>query len=165
MEYTTTRSTLAHLPDEIRRALDVKIEQGMLAVPLDSPAFLTRAANPAKASRWRRPGPASSSIERLTALVIGPHDALIAIAAGEGSPDVLHARLEDLEIRQLDDVIGGQLQRKLSASLPDGIDIQGFPVSAEGGTGRGSYFLATGLPDGSLVRAALEDAIRTAKRP
>jgi hypothetical protein len=43
------------------------------------------------------------------------------------------------------------------------VTVAGFPVSGYGASGRGTFFVGLGEPDGSTARAALEDAIRTAK--
>jgi hypothetical protein len=45
----------------------------------------------------------------------------------------------------------------------DGVTITGFPVSVDGGTGRGSFFVGLGPPDADDARAALTEAIRAAK--
>ena len=64
----------------------------------------------------------------------------------------LVARLDDVHTEDLPG-IGDQ-----------GVSINGFPVSAAGGgTGRGSFFVGLGPPEGEAAHAALESAIRAAK--
>jgi hypothetical protein len=45
----------------------------------------------------------------------------------------------------------------------DGVSVTGFPTSVGGTTGRASFFVGLGPPDGGDARVALEDAVRRAK--
>jgi hypothetical protein len=69
---------------------------------------------------------------------------------------VLAARLEDVEV-------GSHLDRLAAAQGNRGVTITGFPVTAEGATSRGSFFVGLGAPDGQRAHAALDATVRQAK--
>lgn len=142
-EHTTTETTFERLPAELRAALQERIESALLTVPADARAFLTKRANP----------------ENEVAFVIGPSDLLVATPGERGGPAVLLARLEDLELGSLTAVLRA---RGMDVPEADGVDVTGFQVSGPDG-GRGTYHIGLGPPAGEAARAALEQAIRTAR--
>jgi hypothetical protein len=89
-------------------------------------------------------------------LVLGAKDVLVATFGERAGTVVLAARLEDVEI--------GSTADRLAAEIgEDGVTVTGFPTTVEGTSGRGSFFVGLGLPDGREARAALEDAVPSAK--
>ena len=86
--------------------------------------------------------------------MLGERDVLVCTHGEKRATAVLAARLEDVDTRSLGEH---------SALADDGVSVNGFPVSGDGTTGRGSFYFGLGAPDGDAARAALEDAIRRAK--
>jgi hypothetical protein len=159
-ERSTTSSTLAGLPEPIRSSLLAHVESALLTVAGDAPAFLTQSRRLKKPGLLSRlTGTADKDEEHLTALVLAPKDVLVGIHGDRRGTSVLAARLEDVDTSSLAERVAA-----LGAKLDDdGVTITGFPVSVEGGTGRGSFFVGLGPPDGERARAALDDAVRAAK--
>jgi hypothetical protein len=93
------------------------------------------------------------------AFVIGPSDLLVATHGERPGTAVLVARLEDLELGSLTATLRA---RGIDVPEADGVDVTGFPVSGPDG-GPGSYHVGLGPPAGEAARAALEQAIRTAR--
>jgi hypothetical protein len=88
--------------------------------------------------------------------VLGARDVFVATQGEERGTVVLAARLEDVEV--------GSTADRLAAERGDeGVTVTGFPVSVEGTSGRGSFFVGLGAPDGERALAALEAAVRRAK--
>jgi hypothetical protein len=137
---STTETTLDLLPAELRDALLERIESALLTVPADARAFLTQD-------------------EHDVAFVIGPRDLLVAVGEERGGASVLLARLEDLELGSLTELL-----RARGLDVPDegGVDVTGFAASGPDG-GRATYHIGLGPPAGDEARAALEQAIRSAR--
>jgi hypothetical protein len=159
-ERSTTSSTLDELPEPIRGVLRAHVESALLTVPDDAPAFLTHNKRLKKPGLFGRlTGTADKDEEHLTALVLAPNDVLVGIHGEQRGSSVLAARLEDADT--------SSLAERLAATGvtldDDGVTVTGFPVSVDGGTGRGSFFVGLGPPDGERARAALTEAIRAAK--
>ncbi len=88
--------------------------------------------------------------------MLGAKDVLVATYGERRGTVVLAARLEDVEV--------GSTADRLAADIgEDGVTVTGFPTTVAGTTGRGSFFVGLGLPDGPEARASLEDAVRRAK--
>lgn len=159
-EHSTTATTLGTLPEPIRTLVLERVTASQLNVPASSPAYLTHSR------RLKRPGllarmtgTADKGSERVTALVLGPRDALVATEAEQRVGAVLTARLEDVDT-------GSAAEMLTAAGIgpDDGVSISGFAVgSSDGAPARGSYFVGLGPPDGAAARAALDAAIVAAK--
>jgi hypothetical protein len=150
-ERSTTETTLERLPEPLRAALHERIETALLTVPGDTPAFLTHNT---RLKRRRLLGGGDKDSEHLVALVIGERDVLVGTHGEHRGTAVLAARLDDVDTSD----------PFASLATDAGVSVNGFPVSAEGGgTGRGTFFVGLGPPAGDAARAALEDAIRSAK--
>jgi hypothetical protein len=155
-ERSTTSTTLGRLPEPLQGAIRARIESASLTVPTDAAAFVTlskRLRKPGLLSRLS--GTGDKDTEHLTALVLGPKDVLVGIHGEQRGTSVLAARLEDVEITPLGDLLG--------STGDDGVSVTGFPVSVEGSSGRGSVFVGLGPPAGKAAKAALDEAIRAAK--
>jgi hypothetical protein len=137
-----------------------RIESALLTVPGDAQAFLTHSKRLKKPGLFGRlTGTADKDTEHLTALVLGPTDVLVGIHGAERGTSVLAARLEDVDTSSLDERLAAT-----GVKLDDtGVTITGFPVSVEGTTSRGSFFVGLGPPDGDRAQEALTDAVRAAK--
>jgi hypothetical protein len=157
---STTSATLATLPEQIRGAVRAKAESLQLTVSDDAPAFLTQSRRLKRSGLFgRMTGTADPDKEHLTALVIGAKDVLVCVSGEKRGTTVMSTRLEDADLRSLADRLG-----VAGGKIPDdGMSVNGFPVSSEGTTGRGSLWVGLGAPEGDAAHAALEDAIRSAK--
>ena len=157
---STTAMTLAALPEPIRTAIRDNAEALQLTVGDDAQAYLTHSRKLKQGGLLARmTRTADPDTEHLTALVIGARDVLVCTSGEKRGTNVLTARLEDVDLRSLADrlgLAGGQVP-------DDGMSVNGFPVSNEGTTGRGSYFVGLGPPEGDAARDALEAAIKRAK--
>lgn len=147
---STTSATLATLPELIRGAVKAKAEALLLTVADDAPAFLTHSTRLKKRLFGGDPDK-----EHQTALVIGAKDILVATHGEKRGTVVLHARLDAAAITELP-AIGG-------ISPDDGMSVDGFPTSGAEGSTSASFYVGLGAPDGPAARAALTEAIRTAK--
>ena len=156
-ERSTTSTSLDGLPEPIRAAVLAQAEATQLTLAEDAQAFLTRSRRLRKPGLFARlTGTADTDTEHLTALVLGAKDVLVATHGERRGTAVLAARLEDVEV--------GSTADRLAAEMgEEGVTVTGFPTSVEGTTGRGSFFVGLGPPDGPEARAALEDAVRRAK--
>ena len=156
-ERSTSSSTLAALPEAIRAAVRERAEAVQLTLAEDAPAFLTHSRKVKKSGLFGRlTGTGDPDTEHLTAVVIGQRD-LIAVTHGEKrGTAVLTARLEDVDV-------GSSIDRMAAERGDEGVTLTGFPVSVEGVTSRGSFYVGLGPPDGDAARAALEGAVRAAK--
>lgn len=159
-ERSTTATRLEALPEPIRSLVLERVAASQLTVPGDSPAYLTHSRRQKKPGLLSRmTGSADKDSGHVTALVLGPKDVLVATEGEQRGTAVLTARLEDVDT--------GSLAGHLAATgiaPEDGASITGFAVGdAGGGTGRGSYFVGLGPPDGAAARAALDAAIVAAK--
>ncbi len=160
-ERTTRATTLGDLPEPLRSAAVDEIESASLAVPSDSRAFLTHNRRLRKGGLFARAtGIADKDPEHDTALVIGPRDVVVVVSGEHRGTTVMHARLEDAETGH---GLGERFAAVPAEVLADGVEITGFPVSGYGTSGRGTYFVGLGSPDGDAARVALDDAIRAAK--
>lgn len=156
-ERSTTSTSLDGLPEPIRAAVLAQAEATQLTLAEDAQAFLTRSRRLRKPGLFARlTGTADTDTEHLTALVLGAKDVLVATHGERRGTAVLTARLEDVEV--------GSTADRLAAEMgEEGVTVTGFPTSVEGTTGRGSFFVGLGPPDGPEARVALEDAVRRAK--
>jgi hypothetical protein len=156
-ERSTTSTSLDGLPEPIRAAVLARAEDSQLTLAEDAQAFLTHSRRLRKPSLFARlTGTADRDTEHLTALVLGAKDVLVATHGERRGTVVLATRLEDVDV--------GSTADRLAADMgDDGVTVTGFPTSVEGTTGRGSFFVGLGPPDGGEARAALEDAVRRAK--
>ena len=156
-ERSTSSSTLAALPEAIRAAVLERADAVQLTLADDAPAFLTHSRKVKKSGLFGRlTGTGDPDTEHLTAVVIGQRD-LIAVTHGEKrGTAVLTARLEDVDV-------GSSIDRMAAERGDEGVTLTGFPVSVEGVTSRGSFYVGLGPPDGDDARAALEGAVRAAK--
>jgi hypothetical protein len=156
-ERSTTSTSLDGLPEPIRAAVLAQAEATQLTLAEDAQAFLTRSRRLRKPGLFARlTGTADTDTEHLTALVLGAKDVLVATHGERRGTAVLAARLEDVEV--------GSTADRLAAEMgEEGVTVTGFPTSVEGTTGRGSFFVGLGPPDGPEARVALEDAVRRAK--
>jgi hypothetical protein len=155
-ERSTTSTTLARLPEPLQGAIKARIESAALTVSADAAAFLTlskRLRKPGLLSRLT--GAGDKDVEHMTALVVAPKDVVVGVHGDQRGTSVLTARLEDVEITPLDEL--------LRRTGDDGVSITGFPVSIEGAGGRGSFFVGLGAPAGEEAKAALAAAISAAK--
>jgi hypothetical protein len=150
-ERSTIATALDRLPDPLRSAIQERIASALLTVPENATAFLTQSRRLKRGGFLGRiTGTADQDAEHQTAMVVGPRDVLVATHGEHRGTAVLVGRLEDLE----------------TVSLPgaDGISIDGFPASVEGGgTGRGSVFVGLGPPAADAARDSLTAAIKQAK--
>jgi hypothetical protein len=159
-ERSTRALTLAALPDPVRTAILERATGAQLTVAEDAPAYLTRSRRLRKPGLFARlTGTADRDAEHLTALVLGAKDVLVATHGERHGTSVLAARLEDVEVGTVAD----RLVAAGAARADEGVSVTGFPVTVEGGTGRGSFFVGLGPPDGETAWAALEAAVRRAK--
>jgi hypothetical protein len=155
-ERITTSTTLTRLPDPLRTAVTARIASAALTVPDEAAAFLTHSKRLRKPGLLSRiTGTSDRDAEHLTALVLGAKDVLVGVHGEQRGTSVLAARLEDVEITPLGDLLG--------STGDDGVSVTGFPVSVEGSSGRGSFFVGLGPPAGEAAKAALDEAIRAAK--
>jgi hypothetical protein len=156
-ERSTTSTSLDGLPEQIRAAVLAQAEATQLTLAEDALAFLTHSRRLRKPGLFARlTGTADTDTEHLTALVLGAKDVLVATHGERRRTAVLAARLEDVEV--------GSTADRLAAEMgEEGVTVSGFPTSVEGTTGRGSFFVGLGPPDGPEARAALEDTVRRAK--
>jgi hypothetical protein len=163
-ERSTTATTLERLPEPLRGAVLQRVEAALLTVPPDARAFLSHNKRLKGGGFLRRV--ADKDAEHFVALVIGPRDVLIGIHGEHRGTSVLNARLEDVETMDLAARLRAANPKlaEAAALADDGVEIVGFSVSAEGQTSRGSFFFGIGDPDGAAARAALDEAIRAAKR-
>jgi hypothetical protein len=159
-ERSTTSTSLAALPEPFRGAVMERVGSGLLAVPDETPAFLTHNKRLRKPGLFSRiTGTGDKDTEHLIALVLGPKDVLVGIHGARRGTSVLAARLEDVDTSSLAERLAAG-----GVKIDDvGVTITGFPVAVEGVTGRGSFFVGLGPPDGEEARAALNDAISRAK--
>jgi hypothetical protein len=156
-ERSTTSTTLAGLPEPIRGAVLAQAEATQLTLAENTQAFLTHSRRLRKPGLFARlTGAADTDTEHLTALVLGAKDVLVATHGERRGTAVLAARLEDVEVGSTADRLAAQMGE-------EGVTVTGFPTSVEGTTGRGSFFVGLGPPDGPEARAALEDTVRRAK--
>ena len=154
-ERSTTTMTLGTLPAAVREALRERAGADLLTLADDAPAFLTHSRKVKKSGLLARLSrSADPDTEHLTALVLGERDVLVCTHGEKRATAVLAARLEDVDTRSLGEQFGLE---------DDGVSVNGFPVSSDGTTGRGSFYFGLGAPDGDAAKAALEDAIRRAK--
>jgi hypothetical protein len=156
-ERSTSATTLDALPDTVREPLIERATAAQLTLAGDARAFLTRSRRLRKPGLFGRlTGTADMDVEHLTALVLGAKDVLVATYGERRGAAVLAARLEDVEV-------GGAADRLAALRDDEGVTVTGFPVSVEGATGRGSFFVGLGAPDGDGARTALAEAVRRAK--
>lgn len=156
-ERSTTATTLRALPDPVRDALTERAAAAQLTLPEDAAAYLTRSRRLKKPGLFGRlTGTADMDPEHLTTFVLASRDLLVATHREQRGTAVLSARLEDVEV-------GSSADRLAAARGDDGVTVTGFPVAVEGTSGRGSFFVGLGAPDGESARAALEAAVRRAK--
>jgi hypothetical protein len=156
-EHSTTAATLGTLPDPARAALLERASAAQLTLTWHAPAYLTRSRRLRKPGMLARlTGTADTDTEHLTALVLGGKDVLVATRGERRGTAVLAARLEEVEV-------GSPVDRLAAQHGDEGVTVTGFPVAVEGITGRGSYFLGLGAPDGQRACAALAAAVREAK--
>jgi hypothetical protein len=131
--------------------------EAQLTLAPDAPAFVTRSRRLRKPGLFARvTGTADRDAEHLAALVLGERDVIVATYGEQRGRAVLTARLEDVDV-------GSPLDRHAAERGDEGVTVTGFPVSVEGGSGRGSFFVGLGAPDGDAAREALLDAVRRAK--
>jgi hypothetical protein len=156
-ERSTTATTLDALPEPLRAAVQERATETQLTLAPGAPAFLTHSRRLRKPGLFARvTGTADNDAEHLTALVLGERDLIVATYGEQRGSAVLAARLEDVDV-------GSPLDRRAAAQGDEGVTVTGFPVSVEGGSGRGSFFVGLGAPDGDGAREALVDAVRRAK--
>jgi len=156
-ERSTTSTSLEALPEPIRAAVLARAEASQMSLAEDAPAFLTHSRRLRKPGLFGRlTGTADMDTEHLTALVLGAKDVLVATHGERRGTAVLATRLEDVDV-------GSTADRLVADMGDDGVTVTGFPTSVGGTTGRGSFFVGLGPPDGADARAALEDAVRRAK--
>ena len=159
-ERSTTSTTLAQLPEPIRSAISERASSSQLTVADDAPAYVTHSRRLRKPGLFARlTGTADKDAEHLTAFVIAAKDLLVATHGERRGNAVLNARLEDVDVASLADrlnAMGVELE-------DDGMTVTGFPISVEGVTSRGSYFIGLGPPEDETARAALTEAVRRAK--
>jgi hypothetical protein len=154
---STTAATLASLPEPVRSAIRERAAATQLTLADDAPAYLTHSRRTARRGLLGRLGDDDKDAEHLTAFVIGARDLLVATHGEQRGTAVLSARLEDVDV-------GSSLDDMAAAQGDTGVTVTGFPVSAaDGGSGRGSYFVGLGAPAGDAARAALEQAVMAAK--
>ena len=159
-ERRTTTTRLDALPEPIRAAVRERADGLQLTLAPEAPAFLTHSRRLKKPGLFARlTGTSDKDVEHLTAMVLGNRDILVATHGDVRGTTVLAARLDDVEVGALD----ARIAELGGTARSDGVSIGGFPVSSEGTTGRGSYYVGLGPPDGEAARAALEDAVRRAK--
>jgi hypothetical protein len=156
-ERSTTSTSLDRLPEAIRAAVLARAEASQLTLAEDASAFLTQSRRLRKPGLFARlTGTGDPDTEHLTAVVLGAKDVLVATHGERRGTAVLAARLEDIDV-------GSALDHRAAEMGDDGVTVTGFPTSVGGATGRGSFFVGLGPPDGGDARAALEDAVRRAK--
>ena len=156
-ERSTTATRLDALPGPLRAAVLERAEETQLTLATDAPAFVTRSRRLRKPGLLARvTGAADKDEEHLTALVLGARDVIVATYGEQRGTAVLTARLEDVDV-------GSPLDAKAAELGDEGVTVTGFPVSVEGGSGRGSFFVGLGAPDGDAAHEALLDAVRGAK--
>ena len=156
-ERSTTATTLDALPAPVRAAVLERATETQLTLAGDAPAYLTASTRLRKPGLFARvTGTADKDSEHLTALVLGGRDVIVATYGEQRGTAVLTARLEDVDV-------GSPLDSRAAEQGDEGVTVTGFPVSVEGGSGRGSFFFGLGAPDGDAARAALLEAVRRAK--
>ena len=156
-ERSTTSTSLDALPEPIRSEVRARAQASQITLAEDAPAFLTHSRRLRKPGLFARlTGTADRDTEHLTALVLGAKDVLVGTHGERRGTAVLAARLEDVDV-------GSALDHRAAEMGDDGVTVTGFPTSVGGTTGRGSFFVGLGPPDGREARAALEDAVRSAK--
>jgi hypothetical protein len=154
-ERATTSMTLGSLPEPIRAAVRAKAESLQLTVADDAPAFLTHSRKLKRTGMLSRMLGGDTDKAHDTALVIGTKDVLVVTHGSKRGTAVLATRLDDADV--------GSLSERLSAVSGDGMSVNGFPVSGADGSGRGSFYVGLGPPEGAAARTALAQAIRAAK--
>ena len=160
-ERSTTATRLDGLPDVLRAAVQDQVDRRLLTVPADSPAFVSHNRRLKRSGFLRRAtGSGDPDPEHWVAVVIGPKDVVVAVHGEQRGTSTMTLRLEDADVADLAAQYGD-----LAPKVDDhGVSIVGFPVSVEGGaTGRGSFFVGLGAPDGEAASAALREAVRAAK--
>jgi hypothetical protein len=156
-ERSTTSTSLDGLPESIRAAVLARAEASQMTLAEDAQAFLTHSRRLRKPGLFARlTGTADRDTEHLTALVLGAKDVLVATHGERRGTVVLATRLEDVDV-------GSTVDRLAAEMGDDGVSVTGFPTSVGGTTGRASFFVGLGPPDGGDARVALEDAVRRAK--
>jgi hypothetical protein len=159
-ERSTRATTLAALPEPIQAALLARASASQLTIDDDAPAYVTHSRRLRKPGLFARlTGTADKDAEHQTAFVIAPKDLLVATHGERRGTAVLNARLEDVDVASL----AARLNAMGVELDDDGVTVTGFPVSVEGVTSRGSYFIGLGPPEGVTARAALTEAVRQAK--
>jgi len=157
-ENSTTATTVAALPEPVRTAMLERAAGAQLTLAPDAPAYVTRSRRLRKHGAFARlTRTADRDTEHLTALVLGGKDILVATHGEQRGTAVLAARLEDVDV-------GSAVDRLAAAQGDEGVTVTGFPVAVEGVMSRGSFFVGLGAPDRERARAALEGAVRRAKR-
>lgn len=159
-ERSTRTTTLARLPEPIQAAMLKRASATQLTIDDRAPAYLTHSRRLRKPGLFARlTGTADKDTEHQTAFVLAAKDLLVATHGARRGTAVLNARLEDVEVASLADRLNA-----MGLELgDDGVTVTGFPVSVEGVTSRGSYFIGLGPPEGENARAALIEAVREAK--
>jgi hypothetical protein len=156
-ERSTTRTSIDALPEPIRGAVLARTEAAQITLADDAQVFLTHSRRLRKPGLFARlTGTADKDTEHWTALVLGAKDVLVATYGERRGTAVLATRLEDVEV-------GSSADRFAAEMGDDGVTVTGFPTSVGGTTGRGSFFVGLGPPDGQEARTALQDAVRRAK--
>lgn len=158
-ERATTSMTLGSLPEPIRAAVRAKAESLQLTVADDAPAFLTHSRKLKRTGMLSRMLGGDTDSEHDTALVIGAKDVLVATQGDKRGTAVLATRLDDADVSSLSERLSGAS----GVSSDDGMSVNGFPVSGGEGSGRGSFYVGLGPPEGAAARTALLEAIRAAK--
>jgi hypothetical protein len=152
---STTATTLDAVPEPMLTALRAKVEETLVTVPGDAPAYVTHNER----TRKRLFGGDKDAFH-LTAVVLAPRDVLVCVHGEHRGTSVLTARLEDLDTS---DSLMDLAHRQGLAIEDEGITLTGFAVSGPGG-GRGSFWVGLGDPDGAQARTAIGEAIRAARR-
>jgi hypothetical protein len=149
---STTSTTLAGLPAPIRDAIRARAEADLLTVADDAPAYITHSRRLKKPGLLARmTGSGDKDTEHYTAFVLGERDLLVCTHGEQRGTAVLVTRLENANVATI-------------APLTDGVSVSGFATSSSGVAAVGSYYIGLGAPEGEAARAALQDAIRAAKR-
>jgi hypothetical protein len=158
-ERATTSMTLGSLPEPLRAAVRAKAESLLLTVADDAPAFLTHSRKLKRTGMLSRMLGGDTDRAHDTALVIGAKDVLVATHGDKRGTAVLATRLDDAAVSSLSERLGATSD----VSADDGMSVNGFPVSGGEGSGRGSFYVGLGPPEGGAARTALVEAIRTAR--
>ena len=158
-ERSTTAMTLSTLPEPIRTAIREKADALHLTVAEDAQAFLTLSRKLKRKSGLfgRLTGSVDPDDEHLTAMVIGAKDVLVARYGMKAGTQVLAARLEDADTQG----VSAETYAAAGIAPGDGMSVNGFRHSGE--SGRASFYIGLGAPEGDHARDALEAALRHAK--